>query len=86
MQFEGIILADDLGMGAIARRFTPGEAAMQTFAAGADVAMLCHDWSQVPLALAATERAVEKGALSLEEWQAAGERINRVLVSAQRFV
>jgi beta-N-acetylhexosaminidase len=86
MHFQGIILADDLGMGAIARRFTPGEAAVQTFAAGTDIAMLCHEWSLVTPALAATARAMEEGTLSLEEWQTAGERINRVLVSAQRFV
>jgi beta-N-acetylhexosaminidase len=84
MQFKGIILADDLGMGAIARRFAPGEAAVQTFAAGTDIAMLCHDWSQVTATLAASARALEEGTLSLEEWQAAGERINRVLATGQR--
>jgi beta-N-acetylhexosaminidase len=84
MQFKGIILADDLGMGAIARRFKPGEAAVQTFAAGTDIAMLCHDWSQVTPALAASARALEEGTLSLKEWQAAGKRINRVLANGRR--
>ena len=79
MNFQGLILADDLGMSAITKRYAPGEAAVATFAAGTDIAMICHDGTQIPLALAATTRAVEEGKLSLEEWESAGERINRVL-------
>ena len=43
MGFSGIILADDLGMGAIAKRYGVGDAAIETFRAGSDMAMLCHD-------------------------------------------
>lgn len=85
MNFQGLILADDLGMGAITKRYAPGEAAVATFAAGTDIAMICHDATLIPKALAATTRAVEEGNLKLEEWNLAGERINRVLagISAQ---
>ncbi len=79
MNFQGLILADDLGMGAITKRYAPGEAAVATFAAGTDIAMICHDAALIPEALAATTRAVEEGNLKLEEWKSAGERINRVL-------
>ena len=79
MKFQGLILADDLGMGAITKRYTPGEAAVATFAAGTDVAMICHDATLIPEALAATTRAVEEGKLSIEEWETAGKRVNRVL-------
>ena len=81
MNFQGLILADDLGMGAITKRFAAGEAAVATFTAGTDIAMLCHDSKLIPEALAATERALEEGKLSLEEWVAAGERIERVLAT-----
>jgi beta-N-acetylhexosaminidase len=81
MNFQGLILADDLGMGAITKRCAPGEAAVATFAAGTDIAMLCHDEALIPEALAATERAIQEGKLSLEEWNDAGERINRVLAT-----
>ena len=84
MGFQGLILADDLGMGAIRKRFGPGEAAVETFAAGADVAMFCHDLSQVGPALDATSRALESGALPLAEWEAAGERVDRILASTER--
>ena len=81
MKFQGLILADDLGMGAIAKHYAPGKAAVATFAAGTDIAMICHDATQIAPAMEATARAVEEGKLSLEEWIASGERINRALAS-----
>ena len=84
MNFRGLILADDLGMGAITKRYAPGEAAVATFAAGTDIAMICHDAALIPKALAATTQAVEEGKLKLEEWVLAGDRINRVLATINR--
>jgi beta-N-acetylhexosaminidase len=79
MRFDGLILADDLGMGAIARRHSPAEAAVATFAAGADIAMFCHDTSQVATAMEETARALNKGKLPVDEWVATGERIEKTL-------
>ena len=81
MKFQGLILADDLGMGAITKRYSPSEAAVATFSAGTDIAMLCHDTGLIPDAFLATTHAVEQGILCQGEWIAAGERIERVLAS-----
>ncbi len=35
--FQGVILTDDLGMGAVAERWSPDEAAVQAVRAGADI-------------------------------------------------
>jgi beta-N-acetylhexosaminidase len=78
MHFGGVILADDLGMGAIAKQYGPGEAAVQTLRAGTDIAMLCHDWSAVGPAIAAVRGAFESGRLNKDEWHASLERIERV--------
>lgn len=83
MGFPGVILADDLGMGAIARRFGPGEAAVETFLAGTDLAMLCHDWSAVRPALAAVEQALERGRFDEAEWQASHARIAALRARAE---
>ena len=56
--FDGIILADDLGMGAIARHYENGESVLRSLRAGTDIAMLCHDWSAVAPALEAAARAI----------------------------
>jgi beta-N-acetylhexosaminidase len=78
MNFSGVILADDLGMGAIAKRYGAGEAAVRTLQAGTDVAMLCHDWSSLAPAIAAVRRAREEGRFDQEEWCGSLERIERV--------
>jgi beta-N-acetylhexosaminidase len=51
LAFDGLILADDLGMGAIARHYNIGDSVVGTLEAGADIAMLCHDWGLVAPAL-----------------------------------
>lgn len=83
--FQGLILADDLGMGAIARRYAPGETAVATLAAGSDIAMICHDTSQCAPALEATTLALNRGALSLDEWEATGKRIEKALKAANEM-
>ena len=83
MGFRGIILADDLGMGAIARRYGPGEAAIETLRAGTDIAMLCHDWQAVAPAIEAVRQAHEAGRFDAAEWQASLERIDRACALAE---
>jgi len=83
MGFRGIILADDLGMGAIAKRYGPGEAAIETLRAGTDIAMLCHDWQAVAPAIEAVRQAHEAGRFDAAEWQASLERIDRACALAE---
>jgi beta-N-acetylhexosaminidase len=83
MGFRGIILADDLGMGAIARRHGPDEAAIETLRAGTDIAMLCHDWQAVAPAIDAVTQAHEAGRFDAEEWHASLERIERACALAE---
>src|SRR6202790_1075108 len=83
MRFGGVILADDLGMGAIAKRYSPGESAVQSLRAGTDIAMLCHDWCAVAHAIAAVRRAREELGLDEVEWRASLDRIERVCVQAE---
>ena len=83
LRFNGVILADDLGMGAIAKRYGPGEAAVETLLAGTDVAMLCHDWSAVAPAIAAVRRARQEGRFNEEEWRASLDRVEHACVQAE---
>ena len=83
LRFTGVILADDLGMGAVAKRYGPGDAAVRTLLAGTDIAMLCHDWSAVAPAIAAVRRAKQEGRFDDDEWRASLDRIDRVCVQAE---
>jgi beta-N-acetylhexosaminidase len=84
MRFRGVILADDLGMGAIARRYGAGEAAVESLRAGSDMVALCHDWSLVGPAIEAVAEARRSGAFDEREWRASEARIARVLQRAGR--
>lgn len=78
MQFGGVILADDLGMGAIASRYGPGESVVKTLAAGTDIAMLCHDASIVPKAMDAVATALGRGRFDAKQWAEGRARIARL--------
>jgi beta-N-acetylhexosaminidase len=75
MGYGGIILADDLGMGAIAKRWTPAEAATRTFAAGSDMALICRDWKLVRPALKGVAKAFVDGRFDREAWNSSRTRI-----------
>jgi beta-N-acetylhexosaminidase len=81
--FAGVILADDLGMGAIARRYGPGEAAIETLQSGTDIAMLCHDRTAVAPAIDAVRKARDEGRFEEAEWRASLERVERVCAQAE---
>jgi beta-N-acetylhexosaminidase len=78
LRFDGVILADDLGMGAIARRYGPGESVVQTLAAGSDIAMLCHDSTVVPEAIEAVAQSLKEGRFEPAQWSASRTRIARL--------
>jgi beta-N-acetylhexosaminidase len=75
LHFEGVILADDLGMGALARRYGCGESAVLTLDAGSDIAMLCHDSSVVPGVIEAVTAALGNGRLDRERWSLSRSRV-----------
>jgi beta-N-acetylhexosaminidase len=78
MKFSGAILADDLGMGAIAKRWPIGAAARRAFSAGSDLALICHDWKLVRPALEGVAEALARGEFADAEWAASRERIARL--------
>ncbi|MBI3662693.1 MAG: beta-N-acetylhexosaminidase [Acidobacteria bacterium] len=74
MGFGGVVLADDLGMGAIRKRFGIREATVEALRAGTDIVMLCHDWAEVAPAIEAVA-ALESHTHNIAEWRASHERI-----------
>ncbi len=81
--FRGVVLADDLGMGAIARRLRPGDAAVEAIQAGSDMAMLCHNWAAARGALERVQQAYASGQFDAAEWQATHTRIETLRTRAE---
>jgi len=73
--FDGVILADDLAMGAIAKVRAPAESAVLTFQAGSDMALICHDWNLVAPTIERLSSALKGGEFDQDEWEASHRRI-----------
>lgn len=82
LKFDGVILADDLGMGAVAKKYGPGESSVRALRAGTDIVMLCHDWSAVAPAIARVKKANSEGQFEKEEWDTSLHRVERVCAEA----
>lgn len=61
--YEGLVISDDLEMGALATFGTPGERAVRTLSAGADIALFCHHLDAPRIARDAIVRALETGSI-----------------------
>lgn len=63
LRFEGVIITDDLEMGAIEKQQDIGTAALQAFRAGSDLLLICHSHDKIIKAVAQLAAAVEKDSL-----------------------
>jgi beta-N-acetylhexosaminidase len=63
MGFDGVVITDALGMGAVAARWSNPEAALLALQAGADLAMI-DSVGQIPATLDRLVAAVRSGELS----------------------
>lgn len=70
--FEGLVVTDSLAMGAVTRRYSPGEAALAALQAGADLLLMPADLEE---AYTAVVQAVESGRWPESELDARVERI-----------
>jgi beta-N-acetylhexosaminidase len=76
--FDGLIVTDDLEMGAITETYGPDEAALLAFRAGADLLMFCHTPSHLPVCIETLYRSLKKGETSYG-------RVSRSLRRIERF-
>ncbi|HWQ03631.1 MAG TPA: beta-N-acetylhexosaminidase [Candidatus Nitrosotenuis sp.] len=85
MGFQGVIVADDLGMGAIRKQFPHQPPAALALRAGADLLMLCHDWNLVEPALESVQLGLRQGWYSELAWQASLARLEKIRESLSRM-
>jgi len=63
LEFDGLVITDDMTMGAIIDNYNIGEAAVKSVNAGSDIILVCHDYSKEKLALEALADAVKRGSI-----------------------
>lgn len=82
LKFEGVVVTDDLGMGAISADHTQAEAAVLSIKAGADIVMVSHGRRDPFKAVAALKKAVLDGDISMEMLD---QKVRRILRLKLRF-
>lgn len=80
--YEGVVITDDLEMGAIEKESDLGEAALQAFAAGADLLLICHSHEKAIAALKKTAKAIAQDPELAGRMQ---ESLQRVQVMREKF-
>ncbi|WP_261304728.1 beta-N-acetylhexosaminidase [Paenibacillus andongensis] len=66
MGFEGLIMTDDMTMGAIIKNYDLGEAAVKSVLAGANIVMVGHEYEKVVTVINALRKAVQSGQIPME--------------------
>ena len=83
MAFEGLIVADDMGMGALMSHWPMEKAAVQAIAAGSHLLLLCNSATQREQALDGLSKAIAEGAFSQGQLPYAHQRRRQF---CERFV
>jgi beta-N-acetylhexosaminidase len=76
--FEGVIVSDDMEMGAIRERDANGAAAVEAVAAGCDLLLYCSDLDAAAAAAAALTRAADADPRSASRLLASAERVEHL--------
>lgn len=78
MGYEGLVITDDLEMGAIENEWSVAEAGLKAFQAGADLLLICHDHDKVVDTYVTMKAAVSDGVMSRDRLSASIERVAAV--------
>jgi beta-glucosidase-like glycosyl hydrolase len=78
MAFKGVVITDCLEMEAVAKLYGSENGAVMALKAGADVAMLCHEFERQKGAVQNVLMAVERGDLSIDRLVQSGRRIQEL--------
>ncbi len=73
--FRGIIITDDLFMGAISKSYGLAEAAIRSIDAGADIALMCHKPDEQAIAIRAIWEAARSGRIAMERIDSSVRRL-----------
>lgn len=75
LRFKGLVISDDLGMGALIKHFPREEIAVRALEAGNDLLCYCNEFDAPPVAIEAITAAVANGRLKKADLEASHARI-----------
>lgn len=75
LRFKGVIITDDMTMGAITEHFDIGQAAVESVKAGSDIILVGHDYNNVVKIISSLKTTVQNGEISEQRLNESIERI-----------
>ena len=75
--YNGVVVTDDMDMGALAKHYTFGDMAVQSILAGSDILLVCHEYEHMQEAYNGLMKAVKDGRISKERLD---ESVKRILL------
>ncbi|TXK73841.1 beta-N-acetylhexosaminidase [Paenibacillus sp. N3.4] len=82
MGFKGLIMTDDLTMGAIAKNYDLGEAAVKSVRAGTNVILVGHEFEKVVTVIEALKKAVQTKQVSM---QMINQSVGQIMSLKQKY-
>jgi beta-N-acetylhexosaminidase len=82
MKFDGVVITDDMTMGAIVNNYDIGEAAVKSIQAGSDIILVCHDFAKQEAVIKAIQMAAENGVIAPERID---QSVYRILKLKQKY-
>jgi beta-N-acetylhexosaminidase len=80
--FQGLVISDDMTMGAIAKNYEIGEAAVKSVLAGTDVVLVGHEYDKEIAVINALRRAVQDKRITTEMLN---KSVTRILKLKQKY-
>ena len=77
MGYNGVVVTDDMDMGALAKHYTFVDMAVQSILAGSDILLVCHEYEHMQEAYNGLMKAVKDGRISKERLD---ESVKRILL------
>ena len=77
MGYNGVVVTDDMDMGALAKHYTFGDMAVQSILAGSDIMLVCHEYEHMQEDYNGLMKAVKDGRISKERLD---ESVKRILL------
>ena len=81
--FKGLIITDDLEMGAIKKKWGVAEGALASFIAGADLLLVCENQERLLESISLVRKKVLQNQISVKRLQ---QSINRIMKAKRRFL
>ncbi|MEH7272272.1 beta-N-acetylhexosaminidase [Neobacillus vireti] len=82
LKFKGVVITDDLTMGAILKNYEIGDAAVKAIQAGNDIVLVCHGYENQEKVLRAVLNAVQNGDISEKQ---INDSVYRILSLKEKY-